>query len=50
MQHVAVAIESDDGVRWEIKDLSDKIQIPDRACSHQVLSLEGFGEWGPVFL
>ena len=48
-QHVAVAIESDDGVRWEIPDLSDKILIPNRLCPHQVLPLERFHEWGPCF-
>ena len=47
--HVAVAIESSDGVRWEIPDLKDKVMIPDRIRPHQVLPLESFGEWGPCF-
>ena len=49
MQHIAAAVESDDGVRWEIPDLTEKVPIPDRARPHQVLPIEGFGEWGPCF-
>lgn len=48
-RHIAAVVESDDGVRWEIPDLTDKVHIPDRLLPHQVLPLEGFGEWGPCF-
>ena len=49
LAHLAVVIESDDGVRWEIPDLTERVPIPDRIQPHQVLPLESFGEWGPCF-
>lgn len=45
---VPVVAESDDGIRWTIPDLTDRIYVPDRVCPHQVLGLERFLEWsGP---
>ena len=37
--------ESDDGVHWELPDLSDKIDIPDRNTPNQLFSAEKFREW-----
>ena len=37
--------ESDDGVHWELPDLSDKIDIPDRKTPNQLFSAEKFREW-----
>jgi hypothetical protein len=49
VRHAAVAVESDDGVRWKIQNLEKIIEIPNRLCPHQVLPTEGFREWGPCF-
>ena len=37
--------ESDDGVHWEMPDLSDKIDIPDRKTPNQLFGTEKFREW-----
>ena len=37
--------ESDDGVHWELPDLSDKIHIPDRKTPNQLFGTEKFHEW-----
>lgn len=45
---VPVVAESEDGVHWELPDLSGSVPIPGRICPHQVLGLERFREWsGP---
>ena len=37
--------ESDDGVHWELPDLSDKIDLPDRQTPNQLFGTEKFREW-----
>ena len=49
LQHLAVVVESDDGVRWQAPDLSAVVPLADRVRPNQVLPLAGFDEWGPCF-
>ena len=49
LRHVALLVESADGVRWQPVDLTATVPMEDRVCPHQVLPLAGFGEWGPCF-
>ena len=49
MRHVALMVESDDGVHWHAPDLTSAVPMEDRVRPHQVLPLAGFGEWGPCF-
>ena len=49
MRHVALLVESEDGVHWRAPDLTSAAPLEDRVRPHQVLPLAGFGEWGPCF-
>ena len=42
---VPLLAESDDGIHWEMPDLSDKIDIPDRKTPNQLFGTEKFREW-----
>ena len=42
---VPLLAESDDGVHWEMPDLTDKIDIPDRKTPNQLFGTEKFREW-----
>ena len=46
--YVAALIESDDGVRWEVPDLS-AAEIPHRQVPHQLHLSDGFFEWTPTY-
>lgn len=48
LRHVALLVESDDGVHWQAPDLT-AAALAGRVRPHQVLPLAGFGEWGPCF-
>ena len=48
--HVPLLAESDDGIHWEIPDLSDRVEISDRLCPHQLFGIERFSEWCGVYL
>ena len=48
-QHIAVVLESDDGISWHNPDLTARVPLPERVCPNQVLPLAGFGGWGPCF-
>lgn len=41
--------ESDDGIHWEIPDLTEKVPLPDRAFPNQVMSMDRFGQWDHYF-
>ena len=49
LRHLALAVESEDGVRWRAPDLTQAVPMEGRVRPHQVLPLAGFGEWGPCF-
>ena len=44
---VALLAESDDGVHWELPDLSGRLDIPGRVCPHQLFDSDD--EWCSVF-
>ena len=46
--YVAALIESEDGVRWEVPDLS-ATEIPHRQVPHQLQLSDGFFEWTPTY-
>jgi hypothetical protein len=46
---VPVICESDDGINWQVPDLSDLVDLSGRLTPHQILPLAGFGEWSPAF-
>ena len=48
-QHVAVTIESGDGIHWQLNDISSHAPDIERRFKHQVLPILGFSEWGPCF-
>ena len=49
LQHLAVLLESQDGVHWETPELDSRSPLTNRVRPNQVLPLDGFGEWGPCF-
>lgn len=49
LQHIALVLESEDGINWLPPDLTDLIPLKDRIQQHQVLPLADFLEWGPCF-
>ena len=49
LRHLALLVESADGVRWRPPDLTAAVPLEERLRPHQVLPLTGFGEWGPCF-
>ena len=49
LRHLALLVESEDGVRWRAPDLTAAAPLEERVRPHQVLPLAGFGEWGPCF-
>ncbi len=42
--------ESDDGIHWQIPDLSKRIPLADRMHPHQLLSFQNFGEWSCCYV
>ena len=38
-QHIAVVLESDDGISWHNPDLTARVPLPERVCPNQVLPL-----------
>lgn len=50
LQHLPLLLESDDGVHWEIPDLSAEVYLEARICPHQLFGREQFHEWSPVFV
>ena len=46
---VPVLAESEDGIRWEVPDLSDEVQIADRLTPHQLFGIERFREWSGAY-
>ena len=36
--------ESDDGIRWQIPDLTKRVPLPDRRYPHQVMPVDEFGQ------
>ena len=44
---VALLAESDDGVHWELPDLTGRLDLPDRLCPHEIA--EFHNEWCCVF-
>lgn len=47
---VPLTAGSDDGVHWRASDLTDKLDMVDRFCPHQLLAKTRFGEWSPPFV
>jgi hypothetical protein len=47
-QNYPVVAESQDGLRWQIPDLSS-IHLQDRAYPHQVLPVTNFSTWNPCY-
>jgi len=47
---VPLLAESDDGLRWEPRDTTNEIDLPDRLVPNQLLPLERFGEWPACYV
>ena len=46
---VALMAESDDGIQWELPDLTDRVAIPDRLLPHQVFDMAESHEWCTMY-
>ena len=46
----AVVAESEDGLHWMPRDTTAALTLADRVVPHQLLPMEGFGEWSNCFL
>ena len=44
-QRFPLVAESDDGIGWEIPDLTDTVPLQDRTFPHQVMPVDEFEEW-----
>ncbi len=49
-KNLPLLLESDDGVHWEIPDLSAAVELESRICPHQLFGREHFLEWSPPFV
>lgn len=47
---IPLMAESEDGIHWQLPDLSNRLNIADRHAPHQLLSNERFHEWCGVRL
>lgn len=47
---LALLAESDDGLRWQPRDTTGEIDLPDRFLPNQVLPEEKFGEWPACYV
>lgn len=48
--HLPLMIESEDGVHWQVPDLSQTIDLSPRHTPHQLFGREHFQEWSPSFV
>ncbi len=46
---VPLLAESDDGVHWELPDLTDRVEIADRMAPNQLFGKERFHEWCGIY-
>jgi hypothetical protein len=48
-QRYPLVAESEDGIRWGTPDLTETVPLPDRRFPHQVMPVDGFGQWDCYF-